>query len=251
MPKWTCTQCDGEESPCFCEICDYHTTPTHCMIDGNDDAVWKEVKEEPTTNSSQLQKFTAEVFDRDDCPAWAQWAALDEIGFAYYFEYKPECGFTRWMNECGAIRIIDGKFDTSDWKNSLVKRYAKALPEWCKVGAWVWVKSAKSYEKIAEIYDSKIAIKHFFLNVEAIGKTVFQARVRPWTFEEAPFWVKAKDKNGKFELLRLHVEDSGNFFFRYHGYTDERADFFAENFTQLDGSPCGVLEHLEGGEWVR
>jgi hypothetical protein len=258
MSKWQCEKC-GSKSPCVLEFIDEDDgfNPTHCPVDGAseiDGPEWKPV--EPVTNCNQLPKLTAEVFDRPDCPEWAEWAAVDEDGEAIFFEKMPYtatkiCGcFSRDCKD----ETIPGKFDASDWQNSLIERPEKTtLPEWCKPGAWLWVKSAESYEQIEEIEGRNIICGTIFFEVGAIGKTAFEARVRPWTFEEAPFMVKAKDKNGKIELLRLHIEDSGNFFFRYHGYTDERADFFAKNFTQVDGSPCGVLEHFdpEREEWVK
>ena len=33
--------------------------------------------------------LTQEVFQRDDCPKWAKWAAVDSDGTAYWYEKKP------------------------------------------------------------------------------------------------------------------------------------------------------------------
>jgi hypothetical protein len=35
------------------------------------------------------KKLTKEVFQRDDCPKWAKWAAVDSDGTAYWYEKKP------------------------------------------------------------------------------------------------------------------------------------------------------------------
>lgn len=137
------------------------------------------------------------------------------------------------------------------------KSVSGIYPEWYKVGGWVW-SIQYGYGKVERIDDDGIS-KVIFHKLSADDNSrlmsvleLAEARVRPWSFEEAPFMAKVKDKNGKVELLRLHLESSGNFFFRYEGYTDERADFFAQNYTLLDGSPCGVFEHRnDRGEWVQ
>lgn len=58
--------------------------------------------------------LTNEVFQRDDCPKWAKWAAVDSDGIAYWYEEKPKlshCG-TFWVPEDYAPKCacITGKF---------------------------------------------------------------------------------------------------------------------------------------------
>lgn len=256
MSKWKCEKC-GATIPC---VLDYgeasKTNPSMCVIGKYDPPDWQEVKgQEPVTDCNQLPKLTAEVFNRPDCPVWAKYAAVDSCRDAFFYMEKPHASIKSW-GFCKFVYI--DKFDPTDWQNSLIKRPAK-LPEWCKVGEWVWVKSAESYEKITEITCTKIATKYFFWNVEAIGKTVFQTLLRPWTFEEAPAFLKCKDKDGELCFSPLCFDYVKKDFCYYMngknidsvGVRDFRE--VAENYTQLDGSPCGVLEHFdpERGEWVK
>ena len=38
------------------------------------------------------KKLTQEVFTHPDCPKWANWAAVDSDGTAYWYEEKPTQG---------------------------------------------------------------------------------------------------------------------------------------------------------------
>lgn len=262
MSKWECKKC-GTTVPC---VLDYgeasKTNPSMCVIGKYDPPDWQEVKEQETaTNCSQLPKLTVEVFDRPDCPEWAKYAAVDKCGCVRLFSDSPWLSESCWNWSNGEVRKLFGvKFDASNWQKSRIKRPEKnTLPEWCKPGAWVWLKSAESYEKITEITCTKIATKYLFWNVEAIGKTVFQARLRPWTFEEAPAFLKCKDKDGELCFAPLCFDYvKKDFCYYMNGKNIDSAgvrDFreVAENYTQLNGSHCGVLEHFdpERKEWVR
>lgn len=64
-------------------------------------------------------KLTQDVFIYR--PDWANWAAVDCNGNAHWYSCKPQHGKCCW--ECSGIRmLIAGVFDTTDWKNSLIKR---------------------------------------------------------------------------------------------------------------------------------
>ena len=69
----------------------------------------------------QLPKLTVDVFSLDDCPDWAQYAALDANGLAYWYEDKPERLITEWQSNERA-RQIGQDYDASGWKNSLIER---------------------------------------------------------------------------------------------------------------------------------
>ena len=70
-----------------------------------------------------VRKLTEAIFDMNDCPEWAEYAAVDEDGVAYFFSKEPRVGISKFIPD-----VTDEKctqiptFDTSDWKNSLVKR---------------------------------------------------------------------------------------------------------------------------------
>ena len=72
------------------------------------------------------------VFELDECPDWAQYAAVDEDGQAYWCSSKPERVGSDWVDFYGRIRLIrDGDnaliFDATGWKHSLIERPRKVL----------------------------------------------------------------------------------------------------------------------------
>lgn len=88
----------------------------------------------PTTGKNAYPKLTVEVFDRPNCPEWAQWAAIDEDENVYWYSEKPHKGLRSWIPSCPWTearyrRILNEVFDASDWKNNLIERPAKELPE--------------------------------------------------------------------------------------------------------------------------
>ncbi len=82
---------------------------------------------QPATGCSQLPKLTVEVFDRPDCPEWAEYAAVDADGAVWgfaiepYFDEENRCWVCHTDDYEGSSFIAEG-FDASDWKNSLIKR---------------------------------------------------------------------------------------------------------------------------------
>ena len=73
------------------------------------------------------------VFELDECPDWAQYAAVDADGEAYWYSTKPSRAGGDWVDFYGGrIRLIrDGDnaliFDAADWKHSLIERPRKVL----------------------------------------------------------------------------------------------------------------------------
>lgn len=67
------------------------------------------------------------VFDLDSCPDWAQYAATDECGTAYWHEDKPCRMLHQWFHRSDSRykAIGDSSFDATDWQNSLIKRPEK------------------------------------------------------------------------------------------------------------------------------
>lgn len=220
--------------------------------------------EQPTSDCSQLPKLTAEVFDQQDCPWWAKWAAVDSFGHAVWTDdkFEPQSHiFSVFMEfDKGHIRQIPGVWDATDWQNSLIGRPVKSLPDWCKVGEWVctpdYCKKRYEYFKISKILNGEIIVSAngFEYNLSDLR----QARLRPWTFAEAPAVLKVKGKkNNDIAYLEFYNSDwKTNWVYCMRGYGERNSyivgmEVFAENYTQLDGSPCGVLEHFENGEWVK
>lgn len=117
--KYICTGCNKCTEPCTVELsgdADMTKDPTKLMHCGT----WVEVPAEEDTNKEQRPKLTAEVFSLDDCPTWAQYAAVDANGLAYWYEDKPEQLTTEWQSNERARRISQD-YDASDWKNSLIE----------------------------------------------------------------------------------------------------------------------------------
>jgi hypothetical protein len=229
----------------------------------NNIANWRE-EDEPTTNSSQLvtncnqlPKLTAEVFNRPDCPEWANYAAVDESGVAYYYAEEPYAR-KHTFGSLDSMKTIDGTFDASDWKNSLIERPEKnTLPDWCKVGGYGY-DYASGYFKIVEIIDCECNLKVEWVKEGEQG-TVFgcnlkckkQARLRPYNAEEMRGLIgkvlTSNSRSTPFSFLVVYAEGDGSFIESYRfKYTAEE---LKDHFT-IDGKPCGVLEHLENEEWV-
>ena len=134
------------------------------------------------------------------------------------------------------------------------------LPEWCKIGAWVWFRGDKFFGYDPE-YLKITAIGHNGKeNVIDCGKkitfplsVVKQARLRPWTYKEAPETLKVISKCEPEQMICLFLASRNKHSVQYTTlpawYIDVK--ILMDEYLQLDGSPCGVLEHKnEQGEWV-
>lgn len=77
-----------------------------------------------------LYILNEKVFELDECPKWAKWAAVDKDGSAYWYEDEPETDGVYWTSayECSRSKcIVDMSFDATDWQHSLIKRPEKVL----------------------------------------------------------------------------------------------------------------------------
>jgi hypothetical protein len=238
---------------------------------------------QPTTNSSQLPKLTNDVFYRSDCPLWAVYAAVDKYGSAFFFEIKPSLNTATekpciWFSgKAGRIKQIPGKWDASDWQHSLIEikpltfcirkstlhtlesaanelqakikeRPAKKseLPDWCKVGEWVFDKAINKY--------SQVAPEDITEHLQEVCKIIFkgeivQARLRPYNAKEMMGLVGKVicGNDTDFRAMIVYADGGTNRVETIH------YDYDAEELARcynIDGKPCGVLEHLENGEWV-
>ena len=76
--------------------------------------------------------LTEKVFHLEECPDWAQYAAVDEDGTAYFYMCPPSPsvhGYTCTDDKSYCIRIGTGYslFDATDWQHSLIERPKKVL----------------------------------------------------------------------------------------------------------------------------
>lgn len=199
-----------------------------------------------------LPKLTAEVFNRSDCPEWAKYAAVDSCGDAYFYAKKPQACSKRWNVpvHCKFFCYI-GKFATYDWQNSLVERPAAKLPDWCKPGAWIYT-SSEQYLKIngVSIDLQKIELSNgaTWSKQDIIDEAVF-ARLRPYNAEEMKALVGKVISHQPNAYLCVGFH-RGNETVDYGPYRHTEQDLLKTGAT-IDGKPCGVLEHLENGEWVK
>ena len=88
-----------------------------------------DTKEVKVTRTEKRYVLNEKVFDLDNCPDWAQYAAADECGTAYWHEDKPCRMLHQWFHRSDSRykAIGDSSFDATDWQNSLIKRPEKAL----------------------------------------------------------------------------------------------------------------------------
>lgn len=202
-----------------------------------------------------LPKLTAEVFSRPDCPKWAKYAALSGGGWLSFYEDKPRMSKDeypkRWLNYDRWYPVEGAKFDATDWQNSLVERPAAKLPDWCKVGEWVYY---RGYRKIIKVNALRLVLESahcgdLTVYPEEIGKEVKQARLRPYNAEEIPdlpFEVTKKNSNFRTTVVSCR----GNKVWLAVSTIAFSTEELMQDFT-TKGEPCGVLEHLENGEWVK
>lgn len=209
---------------------------------------------EQTTNSSQLPKLTAEVFDRPDCPKGVTYATVDEDGSAYFHYFKPLLYADNWEHTRDCVQI-PGKFDSSHWCSSFIERPAN-LPSWCMFDAIGWHKRA-GYFKITNIDDvsKRVDIQQVddrsegYLSFHTVCTEVAQARPRPYNTHEMEALVGKvlKHSTGSY-LVDAFEHRRGQVKIKdvWRG-TEE----LSSGWTTPDGSPCGKFEHLnEKGEWV-
>lgn len=249
MAKWICKSFNCN---CGCKVenDDCEMIPCECPYISTYTPFWVKV-EETATECSQLPKLTAEVFNRPDCPAWANWAAVDSCGNAYYYMVKPQASSKRWDDSEFCKFSYIGNFDATDWQNSLIERPVKKnqLPDWCKVGEWVAYYGEKGYKyfKIAKIELNRLYSEDGKFSLMC---NVAQARLRPYTSEEMKALVGkviVENKSGDTGLVIGYCNRKESV---YAGRNDFAAALLLSDYT-IDGKPCGVLEHLnENGEWV-
>ena len=97
-----------------------------------------DTKEVQVTRTEKRYVLNEKVFELDSCPDWAQYAAVNEDGTAYFYRYSPyiighgySCNSDApW--ECEKyIQISDDDplFDATDWQHSLIRRPERKVLE--------------------------------------------------------------------------------------------------------------------------
>ncbi len=116
-------------------------------------------------------KLTQEVFQRDDCPKWAKWAAVDLDGAAFWFEEKPTQGSwgVFWTQADHATKVvrIDEKFSRTvdlierkqsqtnlEWLCEHPEELAKKLIRFdYRKGAWLAPDGTEFYPRIDSCFE--------------------------------------------------------------------------------------------------
>lgn len=226
----------------------------------------------------KLPKLTLEALAEYNIewPEGARYAAVNgggELcakGVARFYENKPDRTAVAWFDPVKQSQAwpIPGVWDASDWTESVIERPAvkPKVPEWCVVGAWVWwsgneeLAFLEGFGKIIEINsaDGSVLIEFPGTGGDKVWSDAakcVEARVRPWTFEEAPEHLKVKIKaktNARYpedkwagheEYLILMWCSRG---WQYQSHFEKIKFPTFENvvndYEMFDGSPCGVLE---------
>ena len=89
-----------------------------------------DTKEVKVTRTEKRYILNEKVFDLDTCPKWAQYAAVDEDGHAYWYESQPYKHYVSWtpgLSRRRAKCILGIFFDATNWQNSLIKLPKKVL----------------------------------------------------------------------------------------------------------------------------
>lgn len=136
---------------------------------------------------------------------------------------------------------------TCNWR--AVEDQKPEHPDWIKAGAWCYIHSGGigtgKYQKIQSVHSGFVQTEYLVPIVN-----ISEARLRPWNDDEL------KSKVGKvFEddvknptLCFRYQRDNKTLHFAGKIMS---AESLAESDWKLDGSPCGVFEHYEQGEWVK
>jgi hypothetical protein len=176
-------------------------------------------------------------------------------GIGSFYKNEPSYGTENykglWYLDTGRICVMqDIIFDSTDWQNSLIERPAR-LPDWCKPGAWIYTSS----EQYLRINGVSIDLKKIELSNGAtwskqdIIDEAVSARLRPYNAEEIPdLPFEVSERNSNFRTTV--VSCAGDNVWLGGASTAISTEELMRDFT-AKGSPCGVLEHLKNGEWVK
>lgn len=165
-----------------------------------------------------LPELTVDVFSLPDCPEWADWAAVDSSGDAFWYSDLPHVtGCEHMWDSVGAFQEIQSTFDASDWQNSLIKRPNKAtLPDWCEVGAWVYDKQNKDFVQVAAVSDNEVCFScgvYCSVDYKAINNDYAKAQVVPYSPTEMRGMVgKALEFDGNLDLVTSYDAESHEVF---------------------------------------
>lgn len=250
--KFICNGC-RTGNPCILDVGDDSSVTLDSLRCALTDDHWCDWRKYEDGEVAKLQKLTAEVFNRPDCPELANYAAVDENGRAVLFEHRPTIApIGKWWNRRVKYRLLDGRYDYSDWQNSLIEHYPQ-FPDWAEVGGYVY-DERNGYGKIVSG-----SVKSCYIEFDggagdfvpgAFAK-LKQARLRPYNAEEMKSLVgKIICEANASHVATTCIHHDGTDYLRLGIHLYDAEELISKGFT-FDGKPCAILEHLENGEWVR
>lgn len=125
------------------------------------------------------------------------------------------------------------------------------LPGWVEENAWVYISWDKEYDQITDVCKDHVRTDKngWFGNIRITTGTIMQARLRPFNDDEMKALVgRVIEWDGDALLVTAFSKARHIVVFDYIHHSAE--DLINGGYT-IDGKPCGVLEHLENGEWVK
>ena len=129
------------------------------------------------------------------------------------------------------------------------------LPDWCKFGEWIFDANENCYAKVICVGELIELLYRCERDQETRSRQYIndfckQARLRQHTADEMRQLVGKvlEDKYANLYLATSYLPHRGGLLFG--GYYYDAGELLGGGFT-INGSPCGVLEHLnDAGEWV-
>lgn len=176
---------------------------------------------------------------------------LGEVGEKAYANCN--CFRTREEAEAAAEKVkalLLSLHDTTQ-VDTQVTTQVEMLPDWCKAGVWIYT-SSEQYLKIKSISIDRKNVKLSnganWSNQDIIDEAVY-ARLRPYNADEMKALVGkvTKDTHGNISFITGYCVNKEVV---YSGTTNFTAECLLHSCCFLDNAPCGVLEHIENGEWV-
>lgn len=254
MRKFECKKADCPYKRCYVEMEDHRIGI--CLNGWTDTAEWNEQLENP----EQLSKLTVETLaERNiEWPDDMVCAIVNKFGIASFspiIELEYSTLFGNWKGVAGKCKPgqhfieIPGKWDASDWTNSLVERPAPAVevPDWFKVGALIHNK-AWGFARIVAICGDHQSIEVHYLSGGTgcpIIANCKPARLVPWDYSSipgVPFGVRSKETTWNGTTVLSSNSSAVHIYGREYAVSYKK---LMEEYELPDGSPCGVPEVIE------
>ena len=236
------------------------TNPTRCIVDPDVMCAWNPIDE------PKPPKLTQDIFETDECPSWAEYAAVDAYGDAYFFSSKPTSDLYNggWLlTGCAYSKTYrGGTFDDTNWATSLIKRESK-IPE---PPAWVYNAEYGYHQEYGYVRLDEIMERETQVTIVDTGETryvynaifsngrIVEARKRSFNEKEMQSLIgKVFESPYRNFLVTGYNKQTNYIKVNEMWFNAEDLMNGKDSYTPLiDGKPCYVLEHLnKKGEWVK